>query len=323
MSPAQFLRFLRHLDWVIVRQIVESVGQRRLTGLASEMAYNAMLGLFPAILTVLTAIGLFSALHPAVQNLATQFSSVAPEEVQNLIQQFVGEISRARNRGLFSISFVAALWTSSATLRAAMIAFDQIHQVPRSQIRPFWKARLIALGLTIGTGLFLLSASVLVFIIDHIVQDIAVQSGLLHSSLISLWRLLSLPVALGIVSIAFAFIYRYGPSRWTFGTPLMPGAVLAAVSWAVLSSLFRAYVTNFGQYNRAYGAIGAVIVLLLWLYISSLILLIGSQVNVTLKELIQQAKLDAASPCALESSHNTRRQSQQQQNPEQRTRKRP
>jgi len=302
---------------------VESVGQRRLTGLAAEMAYNAMLGLFPAILTVLTAIGLFSELQFAVQNLADQFGSVAPEEVQYLIQKFVGEISRGKNRSLFSLSFVAALWTSSAALRAAMIAFDQIHQVPRSQMRPFWKARLIALGLTIGTGLLLVSASVLVFISSNVVQDVATQSGgLFGLGLLSLWQLLSLPVALGVVSIAFAFIYRYGPSRWTSGTPLVPGAVLAAVSWAILSSLFRVYVTHFGQYNRAYGAIGAVIVLLLWLYMSSLILLIGNQINVTLGELMQQAKLEASSPRSLESSHNARRQGQQQQNPQDRTRKR-
>ena len=74
------------------------------------------------------------------------------------------------------------------------------------------------------------------------------------------------------------------------GTPIMPGAVLAAISWAIVSALFRLYVTNFGNYNKVYGAVGAVIVLLLWLYMTSLVLLLGDQLNVTVGEAMQQGR---------------------------------
>jgi membrane protein len=144
---------------------------------------------------------------------------------------------------------------------------------------PFWKAKLISLGLTIGTIVLLLLASFLVFISDLILQFFVRESGLYI--LLTIWRLLSWPLALAIMSAAFAFVYRYGPSRWDSGTPMMPGAVLAAVSWAMLSALFRLYVSNFGNYNKAYGAIGAVIVLMLWLYMSAAVLLVGDQLNVT------------------------------------------
>jgi membrane protein len=117
---------------------------------------------------------------------------------------------------------------------------------------------------------------------------VAQQSGV--GILLTLWRLLSWPLALGIVATAFAFIYRFGPSRWTQGTPIMPGAVLAAISWAILSALFRLYVANFGNYNKVYGAVGAVIVLLLWLYMTSLVLLLGDQLNVTVGKAMQRAK---------------------------------
>jgi membrane protein len=125
----------------------------------------------------------------------------------------------------------------------------------------------------------LLLASFLVFISDLILQFFVRESGLYI--LLTIWRLLSWPLALAIMSAAFAFVYRYGPSRWDSGTPMMPGAVLAAVSWAMLSALFRLYVSNFGNYNKAYGAIGAVIVLMLWLYMSAAVLLVGDQLNVT------------------------------------------
>lgn len=289
MLKIRFFRFFRHLNPATVREIVAQVGQQRLPGLASEMAYNAMLALFPGILALLTAIGLFGVSKDTFQDLTAQVSQLAPEEALTLIQNFIGEIGGyQRNRGLFSASFIISLWAASSVLSAAMLALDQIHQVPRQQRRPFWKAKLVSLGLTIGTIQLLTVASVLVFISDFIVQVVAHSSGAMQPGVFALWRLFIWPLALIIIALACAFIYRFGPSRWTAGTPILPGAILAAVFWAVLSGLFRFYVSHFGSYNRAYGAIGAVIVLLLWLYLSSLVMLIGAQLNVTVGAAMQR-----------------------------------
>jgi membrane protein len=186
-----------------------------------------------------------------------------------------------------------AIWVSSGALSAAMNALDQIHEIPIKKARPFWKAKLISLGLTIGSIFLLVTASFLVFISDFIIRIVVHQSG--ASVLLTLWRLLTWPLALGIVATACAFIYRFGPSRWTHGTPIMPGAILAALSWAILSALFRLYVENFGNYNKVYGAVGAVIVLLLWLQMSSFVLLLGDQLNVTVGDTMQQSRAKAKS----------------------------
>ena len=280
MLSTRFVRFFRHITWATLKKTLIRVGERRLLGLSAEIAYNAMLSLFPAILAVLTAIGLFEeSLQATFKQLAMQVSKVAPDEASILIRDFSRAITQSQNTGLFSISFIAAIWAASGALSTAMNALDQIHQIPSNQTRPFWKAKLISLGLTIGTILLLLLASFLVFISDLSLQFFVRESGLYV--LLTIWRLLSWPLALAIVSVAFAFVYRYGPSRWDSGTPMMPGAVLAAVSWAILSALFRLYVSNFGNYNKAYGAIGAVIVLMLWLYMSAAVLLVGDQLNVT------------------------------------------
>lgn len=283
MLSTRFVRFFRHISWATLKNTLIRVGERRLLGLSAEIAYNTMLSLFPAILAILTAIGLFEeSLQSTFKQLAVQISKVAPDEALFLIRDFSREITQSKNTGLFSISFVVAIWAASGALSAAMTALDQIHQIPPKQTRPFWKAKLISLGLTIGTILLLLLASFLVFISDLILKFLVSESG--FSFLLSIWRLLSWPLALCIVSAAFAFVYRYGPSRWDSGTPMMPGAVLAAISWAILSALFRLYVSNFGNYNQAYGAVGAVIVLLLWLYMSAVVLLVGDQLNVTVGE---------------------------------------
>ncbi|AFZ15142.1 ribonuclease BN [Crinalium epipsammum PCC 9333] len=292
MISLRFLRFFRYLNWKTLRNTVVRAGQRRLSGLSAEMAYNAMLGLFPAILAVLTAIGLFKSSAYSLQQLASQVSEVAPKEALFLIKGFVQEVSQTQNQSLFSLSFFAAIWAFSGAISAAMAALDQIHQIPAEKIRPFWKAKLISIVLTVGSIVLLITASFLVFISDLIIQLVAGKSGNLGGELLALWRLFTWPVALAIVATAFGFIYRYGPSRWEHGTPIMPGAVIAAVSWAILSALFKMYVSNFGNYNKAYGAVGAVIVLMLWLYMSCLVLLIGDQLNATVGEQIREKTIN-------------------------------
>lgn len=299
MLSTRFFRFFRYLNWVTLKKTFARAMKRRLMGLSAEMAYNAILALFPAILAILTAIGLFEdSLQQTFHNLASQLSEVAPDEALQLMRDFAKEINLTKNRGLFSLSFIVAIWASSGALSAAMNALDQIHEIPPEKTRPFWKAKLISLGLTIGSFLLLVIASFLVFISDLVLQIVVDKSG--ASVLLTVWRLLSWPLALGIIATSSAFIYRFGPSRWSHGTPIMPGAILAAISWAILSGLFRIYVTNFGNYNKVYGAVGAVIVLLLWLYMTSLVLLLGDQLNVTVGEAMQQAKAKAASREAAE-----------------------
>jgi membrane protein len=291
MSLPRFVRFFRYINWRTLQKTYTRTTERRLLGLASEIAFNAMLSLFPAILAVLTAIGFFAdSLQNTFKQMAGQLSQVVPEEAMGLIQDFASqEIANSQNSGLFSLSFVIALWTASGAVSTAMTAFDQIHQIPQDKMRPFWQAKLVSLGLTLATILLLVLASFLIFLSDLILAMVVNKNGSL-TFLLHLWQLLRWPLALGIVAIAFSFIYRYGPSVWNRGTPIMPGAIIAAVFWAILSGLFRLYVANFGNYNKVYGAVGTVIVLMLWLWMSSAVLLVGDQLNVTVGQDMQAKK---------------------------------
>lgn len=255
-------------------------------GLSAEMAFNALLALFPAILAVFTAVGLFEdTLSAPVQNWANRIKEVAPQEVWTLLNDFVSNLQDSKNGGLFSISFIAAIWIASGALSAAMNALDQIHQIPLEARRPIWKAKIVSIILTVGTILMLLLASFLVFISDWLINLAVAQTG--ASILLTFWRLLSWPVALGIISTAFALVYRFGTSAWDHGRPILPGAIIAALSWVGVSALFRIYVSNFANYNRVYGTLGAVIILMLWLYMTALIMLLGDQLNTTVGEAMQ------------------------------------
>jgi membrane protein len=288
----RFFRFFKYLNLATVKEVVVCTGNQRLPGLAAEIAYNAALAMFPATLALLTAIGLVGSSQAAFGEMAKQLSWIAPIEVLEIIQRFIQEVSPGSSRSLLSISFLAALWAASGAVSSMMSALDRIHQVSSRHLRPFWKAKLVSIILTIGTILLLVAASTVVFVSDVIIKTIVNQSdqiveavvqrpSFMEPQLLRAWQKLSMPLALSMVAIAFAFIYRFGPSRWHKGTPILPGAFLATLAWAACSKLFSLYVANFGNYNRIYGAVGAVIVVLLWLQLGALTLLIGAQLNVT------------------------------------------
>ncbi len=311
MRLAPFWSFFYYLNRRTVSKTVRRVFRRRLPGLSAEIAYNAMLALFPAFLALIAAIGLLEeslqagfedfaaylgvqdeSLQLTLRNLAIELRIFIPESVWQLLNNVTAEIAKTKSTSLFSVSFAATLWVSSAAVSAAMNALDQIHHIPPKRRRPFWQAKLIALGLTLGSIVLLAIASFLILVGGSLVQFAAntIENLPLAESergallLLRTWNQLSLPFALTFVALAFALIYRFAPSRWRRRTPILPGAILAALSWIGISFLFRAYVDNFGNYNKVYGAVGAVIVLMLWLYLSSLVMLIGCQLNVTVAE---------------------------------------
>jgi membrane protein len=280
-----FIRFFYHLNWRTLKKTVKRTVETRLLGLASEIAFHAMLSLFPAILALLTPISLLAeSLQDTFKQLVIVLSQFVPAEVLSLIRNFVNEeITSSHNPSLFSLSFAIALWTASGAISTAMQVLDQIHQISLPNIRPFWRAKLVSLELSMGTILLLMLASFLVFISDLLLKMVVNENTSLNF-LLDLWQLLRWPLALGIVAAAFGVIYRYGPSVWSPGTPMMPGAFLAAIFWALLSALFRLYVTNFSNYNKVYGAVGTVIILMLWLWLSAFVLLVGDQLNVIVGE---------------------------------------
>ncbi|MBP0000279.1 MAG: YihY/virulence factor BrkB family protein [Cyanobacteria bacterium SID2] len=277
----RFVRLVVAFNWKVLRHIVLEIGRLRLFGLSSEIAFNAMLAVFPAIVAALSVLGRVFPERAAFDLIADNLKSLPPDDVQALLDRFVEQLHLPTSGRILSLSFVAALWMASAAVGSTMNALDRIHHIPHQRVRPFWKAKLVSLGLTLGSIVLLTVASFLAIVSDSIVKLAVGYMGEYESSVLSAWHWLSWPLALMMVSIAFAFLYRYGPSRWKHRTPVLPGATIAALLWAAVSNLFRLYVAHFGRYNVYYGALGTAIVLLLWLKLSALAMLIGAQINVS------------------------------------------
>jgi membrane protein len=289
LYPRRFLRFCRHLTPTVLATVLRRSAQHRLLGLSAEIAYNAIFALFPAILAIMTAIGLLSLPETHLRTIINQTSLVIPDAAFTLIRGFLRTLRLSQNQGLFSLSFLASLWVSANVLGSVMAALDQIHQIPRKRRRPFWRAKFYAIGLS-GCAFILLTIALSIIALSNFtIRQVAHHSGPMAPPLFQLWYQLSLPIALSIITLALAFIYRYGPSRRPPHIPILPGAMIAALLWVILSGLLRLYVSHFGHYNQAYGAIGAVIILLLWLYLSALTLLLGCQLNVIVGAAILQS----------------------------------
>jgi membrane protein len=287
-----FLRsFLRYCNWSTIVYTIRGARKQRLAGLAAEIAYNATLSFFPAILALLAALSFFDLSHPELQNLrpafrelASRFAEVTPGDVVGLVRGFV---EHGGGEGIFTLSFAMTLWVSSSAMAATMAALDQIQQTPFRSRRPFWRARLVALILTLGNILLYMLAALLIFVSNFAIDYLAGQVGPMGTRLLALWQMLNWPIALGLIAIAVTCLYRFGPSRRPISNPIIPGALLASLSWAGFSLLFKAYLLQFGTYRQVYGStLGTAIIFMLWLYLSALVILVGYQLNVTIAQKI-------------------------------------
>ena len=142
---------LRSLHYDRVGLVIYRSLQHRLPGLSAEIAYNAIFSLFPAILALLTAIGLLNLPETQLRDALRDFDGVIPIEATALVKIVIDDLRGSSNQGLFSLSFAAAIWISSSVMGSIMSALDQIHGISRRQLRPFWKAKLVAIGLSVGT----------------------------------------------------------------------------------------------------------------------------------------------------------------------------
>ena len=252
-------------------------------GLAAQLAYYFFLSLFPALL-VLLALASFLPAADLVSRVVSMLQGVAPEEVIAIIREQLGKIAAGRQGGLLSFGVAAALWSSSAAMVAIIDALNRAYDVEDQ--RPWWKQRGIAILLTIGVAAFILVSFALVVAGPQIATFLAGRTGL-GSAFEWTWKILQWPVAFALVATAIGLIYYFAPDVDQDFAWITPGSLVATILWLAGSLAFRFYVVNFGSYNETYGAIGGVMVLMLWLYLTGLVIIVGAEMN---------AEIEHASP---------------------------
>jgi membrane protein len=252
-------------------------------GLAAQLAYYFLLALFPALICVLAAAS-FLPLGDFTGEVTAILSPLVPAEVLELVRAQMLEIAKGDDGGLVGLGLVGAVWSSSAALVAIVSAMNRAYDIEES--RSWWRVRVLAVGLTVGLALFVSLSALLVLAGPELAELLANRFGL-GSAFVWLWAVIRWPIAFLLVSAAIAIVYYFAPDaeqEWEWVTP---GSLVATFLWLIGSLAFRMYVVNFGHYEDTYGTIGAVIVLMLWFYLSGLVIVIGAEMN---------AELEHASP---------------------------
>lgn len=252
-------------------------------GLAAQLAYYFFLALFPALLFFI-ALASFFISPQMIDQVVDMLAGVAPAAVVEIVRGQLQELSKSQSGGLMTFGVAAAIWSSSAAMVGLIEALNRAYDV--ADARPWWKQRTIAILLTVGVAIFILLSITLVITGPQLAEYVARQVGL-GAAFEWAWKILQWPLVFALIATAFGLIYYVAPNVDQDFVWLTPGSVLAAVLWLAGSVAFRFYVVNFGSYNATYGAIGGVMVLMLWLYLSGLVIIVGAEMN---------AEIEHASP---------------------------
>lgn len=266
----------------IVKETVKEVGDDDVPGLAAEMAYHSVLAIFPFLLLLagLTAVvdNVFN-VGDLTQRIVDKSSQVMPEDATSVIESFTGEVVNSQGGGAIIFGSLGALWAASSAIGVVMKALNRAYDVRED--RGFIKRKVVALGLTLMFGGFILSAALLIATGQFMAGGIGEALGW-ERQFVLLWNWLTIPAALLLITTAVAILYWLAPSTDHALKWISPGAIVFVVGWVAASIALTIYVSRFGSYNRTYGSISAVILLLVWLYWSNLILLIGGELNAVL-----------------------------------------
>jgi len=272
------------LHRVLVRTVKEFVDDEMST-YASALAYQMLFSLFPFILFLIALIG-FLHLPDFFSWLRLQSELVLPPQALEQVNPVIDQLQQSKG-GLLSVGIVIALWTASAGVRLMMSAMNAAYDVPEG--RPVWKRIPLSIFYTVGIAGMLLVAAALMVLGPQVMEWIAAQVGM-QEVIVTVWTILRWPAIVILLMVAVALIYYVMPDVKQKFRFITPGSVLAVVVWIIASLGFAYYVKTFADYNAMYGSIGAIIVLLLYFYISSAVLLLGAEMNAVIEHMSQEGK---------------------------------
>jgi membrane protein len=296
-SPLQSLWNLQGVPAkVVAKNTWNAIFDDNLLGRSAELGFYFLFALFPTLFTACSVLGLAArSAFDIYEKLLQYLSIVVPPTALGTVLEAFNQTTAAASSGKLTFGLVAALWSASVGFVAIQESLNIVYRV--KETRPYWKARLSAIGIT-----FVLSVVITLMLASLLAADFLARLAHLHiyHHLVAVLaagslRTIGWLVATGFLSLLFAIIYYFGPDlkvkQWRW---LTPGSALGIVGWLVTSLGLRLYVHYFNNYSATYGSLGTVIILLTWFYLSGLMLLAGGEVNSEIEAAVHEKNLAAA-----------------------------
>jgi membrane protein len=271
----------RNLNW---RQVTSAVWNRlfedEIFGRSAQLAYYWLFSLFP-LLIFLTALLAFLPIQHRLDQWIGMLSNVLPPEAFTLLNDTFQRIARHPRRDLLSFGILTTIWAASTGMEAIITSLNTAFDAPET--RPWWKERSLAIALTLGLAAFIITALALIFFGEHIGEELASSFGF-SRTFETVWAVAQWPIVIILVFLGIDLVYYFAPNlrrgeqgrRWEMFTP---GAIFAVAFWLLISLGLRFYLSQFSAFNATYGALGGVMALMLWLYLTGLAILVGGEIN--------------------------------------------
>ncbi|MFZ3591420.1 YihY/virulence factor BrkB family protein [Bacillus sp. DJP31] len=263
-------------DQSLLKELWKRYHNDEIAGLSAELAYFFLLSLFPFLIFLITLIGYLPFSQESVLEFMRQY---APGETMKMIETTLAAIIEKQNGGLLSFGIIATIWTASNGLNAVIRAFNRAYDV--KETRSFIVARLMSVLLTLAMIVVIVIALLLPVFGEQIGVFVFSAFGL-SDTFLTIWNAARWIVSFIVLLIVFSCLYYFAPNKHLHWKEVFSGAVFATLGWILVSSVFSYYVGNFGNYSATYGSLGGIIVLMIWFYLTGMIILIGGEINAIL-----------------------------------------
>lgn len=266
---------------VLLKKTLSEVWADNVLGLSAQAAYSFFFSLFPMLLFLAPLFGLIGNEGEVIEKILTRLELTLPPEAYALLAGVVRDVVLGDNApGLISVGLILAAYSASAVLDTVAGALNQAYDA--SDPRPFWKKRLISMGFAAIAGI-VIAFSTVVMVAGHSIVDFAARFARISGDTARVWAVVQYPLALALLIGCLWLLFYFLPYVKQKKSHVLVGSVFTVALWILVTLLFRLYVSNFGSYNKTYGTIGGVIVLLAWMYWTMVALLTGGELNAELR----------------------------------------
>jgi membrane protein len=258
-----------------LKQLFSSLREHQVVDLAAQLAYWALLALFPFVMFLLTVIG-YLPLQGIDRQLLSIVYRIMPHPAAQLIDQTIHEIIGRQRGWLLAVTLVGALWSASGGMSGIITALNRAYGV--AETRPWWRVKLMSIGLTVAAVVLFIVAAAGLIIGPNVLHHVAAWVRL-SSAFDTTWRWARWPTVVASLIMMLAFMYHFLPNVKHRFHLMSVGSIVAVLLWLMVSAAFNLYVSFFHAYARTYGTLATAIVLMIWLYLSALVLILGGEIN--------------------------------------------